>query len=296
MPEIRCPVPDAPETAQPIREAAAELIAAGIRRHVNGTRGLLANQFAISTVARQLAEEIEGRYLAESEQLDIDFQEARDLLAERDATIDELRDLYEASTNLHANVEHLLAGARNDLSEDLHSAVRCGTDKTCPGCEVERLKAELEQTRMAVAQHVARLIRDESGPAGERAHEWLIKKLREQPTELHPEDYCHRCSGPNISWSAPSPLWNEVMRGGDINGPWQYGEIICPTCFAILAEAAGVAQRWRVYAERVNVPLATVTPSGRVWNPETWLWEYPPAILGSQVDAGHDDSTGGGER
>lgn len=89
----------------------------------------------------------------------------------------------------------------------------------------------------------------------------------------HPEDHCNRCGGPNISWCAPSPLWNEVMRGGDINGPWQYDEIICPTCFAILAEKAGIASMWRLHAERITRPLQLVTPSGRTWNEQTWLWE-----------------------
>jgi hypothetical protein len=91
----------------------------------------------------------------------------------------------------------------------------------------------------------------------------------------HPESVCNCCGGPNISWCAPSPLWNEVMRGGDINGPWQYDEIICPTCFTILAEAAGIASMWRLHAERVTRPLQLVTPSGRAWNEQTWLWEEP---------------------
>jgi hypothetical protein len=86
------------------------------------------------------------------------------------------------------------------------------------------------------------------------------------------ESVCQRCGGPNIVWSAPSPLWNEVMRGGDINGREAFG-IVCPVCFAQMAEERGIASMWRVYAERVNVKLATVTPSGRVWNRKTWMWD-----------------------
>jgi hypothetical protein len=97
------------------------------------------------------------------------------------------------------------------------------------------------------------------------------------PVETHPEARCNRCGGPNVTWCAPSPLWNEVMRGGDINGPWQYDEIICPTCFAVLAEEAGVASRWRLCAERVTRPLQLVTPSGRTWNAQAWLWDEPAA-------------------
>lgn len=88
-----------------------------------------------------------------------------------------------------------------------------------------------------------------------------------------PERLCNRCGGHNVSWSAPSPLWNEVMRGGDINGPWQYGEIICMTCFAEIAARDGVASGWRLSADDVHVSLQTVTPSGRVWNEDAQLWE-----------------------
>jgi len=91
----------------------------------------------------------------------------------------------------------------------------------------------------------------------------------------HPESYCHRCGGANVSWSAPSPLWNQVMRGGDIDGPWEFDEIICPTCFAVLAEERGVATHWRLTADRVHAPLQTVTPSGRVWSDSQQLWVEP---------------------
>lgn len=91
----------------------------------------------------------------------------------------------------------------------------------------------------------------------------------------HPEDCCNRCGGPNVPWTAPSPLWNQVMRGGHINGDDQFGGIVCPSCFATLAELAGIADLWRFDATRVKVPLQTVTPSGRVWDAETWLWTEP---------------------
>lgn len=95
-------------------------------------------------------------------------------------------------------------------------------------------------------------------------------------SSTHPEDHCHRCGGPNPSWSAPSPLWNEVMRHGDINRlPEPYDGIVCPTCFAVLAEDMGVATFWRLDAERVFRELKLVTPSGRVWNAERWMWEEP---------------------
>lgn len=89
----------------------------------------------------------------------------------------------------------------------------------------------------------------------------------------HPEDTCHRCGGPNVTWCAPSPLWNEVMRGGDINAADRFDGIVCPACFAVLAEAAGIAEFWRFSADRVHRELKTVTPSGRTWNEATWMWE-----------------------
>ena len=91
----------------------------------------------------------------------------------------------------------------------------------------------------------------------------------------HPEDKCHRCDGPNISWVAPSPLWNAVMRGGSINGTELFHGIVCPTCFALLAIAAGIASGWRLYANDVMVPLERVTPSGRTWDEAAWLWRNP---------------------
>lgn len=111
------------------------------------------------------------------------------------------------------------------------------------------------------------------------ALELIAKAMRagNSPVEdEHPERFCNRCGGPNVhAWSAPSPLWNQVMRAGDINAPEIFGGIVCTVCFAALAEEQGIAELWRFYAERVHVELATVTPSGRVWNPQTWLWEEP---------------------
>ncbi len=86
------------------------------------------------------------------------------------------------------------------------------------------------------------------------------------------ENQCHRCRLVNVVWTAPSPLWNAVMRGGTINGPELFDGIVCPACFAELAETHGVADTWRLTAERVHVELETVTPSGRTWDSERWLW------------------------
>lgn len=107
------------------------------------------------------------------------------------------------------------------------------------------------------------------------ADDWFHRQYA--PT-AHPEDFCHRCGRPLHDWSAPSPLWNEVMRGGSINGEEIHNGIVCPTCFSQLAEQRGIASRWRFHAKRVHVPLETVTPSGRVWDEETWMWVDPEAL------------------
>lgn len=91
--------------------------------------------------------------------------------------------------------------------------------------------------------------------------------------EYHPESICGWCGGDNPVWTAPSPLWNEVMRGGDINGRDLFSGVVCPSCFAKLASREGIADGWRLTARVVHVELKTVTPSGRVWNPDTWLWD-----------------------
>lgn len=96
------------------------------------------------------------------------------------------------------------------------------------------------------------------------------------PDARHPEDDCHRCGRSlEIPWTAPSPLWNAVMRGGSILNDDDFDGIVCPTCFAQLAKDRGIADLWRFHAERVLVPLETVTPSGRVWDPDAWLWRDP---------------------
>jgi hypothetical protein len=101
----------------------------------------------------------------------------------------------------------------------------------------------------------------------------------------HPEAHCHRCGGPNITWSAPSPLWNAVMRGGSINGADEFDGIVCPTCFAVLAEWRGIARAWTLKADEVFVELETVTPSGRVWDDASGMWREPP-VGSSEVTDG----------
>ena len=70
------------------------------------------------------------------------------------------------------------------------------------------------------------------------------------------------------------------MRGGSINGEEIHDGIVCPTCFAQLAKEGGIADLWRFHAERVEVELETVTPSGRVWDESTWKFREPESAHG----------------
>jgi hypothetical protein len=68
------------------------------------------------------------------------------------------------------------------------------------------------------------------------------------------------------------------MRGGSINGDEEHDGIVCPTCFAQLAEERVGAGPWRLTAVRVKADLETTTPSGRVWDKRAWLWVTPGVV------------------
>lgn len=97
---------------------------------------------------------------------------------------------------------------------------------------------------------------------------------------------CRRCGGENPPWSAPSPLWNAVMRRGSINGPPEFNDLVCATCFTVLAEEKGIASQFRVTAENVNVELETVTPSNRIWDEDRNLWIEPASSPPSTGSSG----------
>lgn len=85
----------------------------------------------------------------------------------------------------------------------------------------------------------------------------LHAALRTPDTEggdRHPEDYCHRCDGPNISWSTPSEVWDPVMRpGGHNTTEWLWNEIICPVCFAELFEQRFPKTSWRLTPDEATI-------------------------------------------
>lgn len=68
----------------------------------------------------------------------------------------------------------------------------------------------------------------------------------------HPEDFCQLCGRSNVTWFAPSPLWNQAIRAKHLP------EILCPVCFIEYAEAAGIKPTaWRVAPEN----LVATTPA-----------------------------------
>lgn len=152
----------------------------------------------------------------------------------------------------------------------------------------EALQCLLVGDRVAAEWQLRLLLRSEMYALADAAREladrarlwatstWPVESARAPAERQHPEATCHRCGGPNTAWAAPSPLWNAVMRGGTINGQDEYDGIVCPTCFALLAEARGVAHLWKLSADRVDIELETVTPSGRTWDDAAWLWRERP--------------------
>jgi hypothetical protein len=95
---------------------------------------------------------------------------------------------------------------------------------------------------------------------------------------LGSDEVCRRCGGENVLWFAPSPLWNLVMRGNDINGDALFHDLVCVRCFIVLASEAGVAGKWRLSVDPEPDGLICETPSGRIWNAARNLWDDPPTI------------------
>jgi hypothetical protein len=91
------------------------------------------------------------------------------------------------------------------------------------------------------------------------------------------EPPCQKCGHYEPDVVVPSPLWNYVMRGNDIDGPALYGDLVCARCFIGLAVEAGVEHGWRLTTTAMPEGLVYETPSGRVWDHSAWMWVEPPA-------------------
>jgi hypothetical protein len=80
----------------------------------------------------------------------------------------------------------------------------------------------------------------------------------------HPEAICEDCGGANVSWFAPSPLWNQVVRpDGEQGDP-----MLCPRCFALRAFRAGVDVTWKL--EPTGSSLYPTEGGERAWR-EMWM-------------------------
>lgn len=93
------------------------------------------------------------------------------------------------------------------------------------------------------------------------------------PSMASDGERCRRCGQANVIWFAPSPLWNLVMRGNDIDGDPLFDDLVCMPCFVTLAGEAGVEGVWRLSVDPEPDGLIYVTPSGRTWNAKRNRWE-----------------------
>lgn len=172
------------------------------------------------------------------------------------------------------------AVARANRAEDALREVREKVGRLLADAEVRG-----EQTRGGLWRAVATT---RTGTLGEVSR--LLAALDTSIGDREPEEQqqvgedCKRCGRGNVIWFAASPLWNAVMRDGSINGDPLYADMVCPLCFMQLAEEQGIAARFRVTAETVNVTLETTTPSGRVWDEEKFQWVEPPAPCSDRAE------------
>lgn len=120
-----------------------------------------------------------------------------------------------------------------------------------------------------------------TGETGRRDRWVKVARLVHRVIADRRPERCGRCERRSFMWAAPSPLWNYVMRGNDINGDPLYGDLVCMSCFADLADLVLPDLTWRLVATNVPVDLTTITPSGRVWDDEAWLWRDPAPSGGS---------------
>lgn len=117
---------------------------------------------------------------------------------------------------------------------------------------------------------------DESPAASAQMIQWYAPQTFGAVRAAGKPENCFRCNAHNPPWAAPSPLWNLVMRGNDINGMPIFNDMVCVPCFITIAESKGVHGHWCLTVTPMPDDVKTVTPSGRVWNEQTWLWDEPP--------------------
>src|SRR3990167_10028537 len=112
---------------------------------------------------------------------------------------------------------------------------------------------------------------DALGRIVDPSHSFVTATEPDEAERERPEVTCQRCGRPDAyAWPAPSPLWNAVM--GD--QPWG---IVCPPCFAELAEANGFRYTWH-FGPHEDVSTLWTDADGREWDADKCLWVDPQVI------------------
>lgn len=80
---------------------------------------------------------------------------------------------------------------------------------------------------------------------------------------------CDDCGRPNPVWFAPNEVWNLAIGGPDARD--DPGGFVCPNCFIIRAEQAGIVPTaWKLEPEGHRAPLSAAIgePEGALRNPD----------------------------
>jgi len=110
--------------------------------------------------------------------------------------------------------------------------------------------------RVNVNQERSWILDDDLDRAAEALSNAPASSARKTGVELH----CDDCQSPYAVWFAPNPIWNLVIGGPDCKG--DPGGMLCPRCFTLRAEAAGVKPTaWEVKPEAADdCPLCPPLP------------------------------------
>jgi hypothetical protein len=96
--------------------------------------------------------------------------------------------------------------------------------------------------------------------------------------EEHPEATCEECGRENVTWFAPNPLWNLVVRDKDKADP-----MLCPLCFIRRAEKAGFNRdAWAVWPE--SWPTRQQPATEEEWRPEVRCIYDGEICIGKALD------------
>ena len=77
--------------------------------------------------------------------------------------------------------------------------------------------------------------------------------------DFHPEDFCHRCGHPNLSWFVAGPLWHEAWSQVEPD----IQSVLCPQCFGELWErATGLRITWEMRPDVATLRAALARQYG----------------------------------